>query len=163
MPQITVSVREPTGKLDEKTNEPKYAPKTYTYTVTNRQHDFYHQWTNYLALRNIDLEPKAEQQVHDMIKKNDFALLHALTDVIRKAKGDTPEVAITADLNVHKVGIWRVSDFPYLNKNRLGSTNRGLYRLCFDDALGVFRGIFDEHEQTLTAWRNEGIKNNTAK
>src|SRR5262249_32960989 len=124
MPQITVTVREPTGKLDEKTNVPKYAPKTYTYTVTNQQADFYHQWDNYLAQKNIDLEPKAEQQVHDMIKKGDFALLHALTDVIRKAKGDAPNVAITADLNIHKVGIWKVTDFPYLNKNRLGSTNR---------------------------------------
>jgi hypothetical protein len=108
--------------------------------------------------------PFMDGQVQKIIITGDFEMLRELTAIvahIQKTMGarykgvDIHPHPLTGALKGHVT-----YDFPFLNKDRCGHTNRGIWRIVFQKTR--IYGIYDDHNGSLDKWKGEGLKKTAA-
>lgn len=104
-----------------------------------------------------------ENQVRKIVTTGDFTFLRELTDLIDYIQRNRSQSSLRyrgVDIVVHALKgklSGNVSyDFPFLNKTRLGSNNRGVWRIIFHGTL--IAGIYDDHNGSLVGWKGEGTQ-----
>jgi hypothetical protein len=108
--------------------------------------------------------PFMDGQIQKIVTTGDFEMLKELTAIIDHIQKTGGARYKGVDIHPHPLtGALKgyVSyDFPFLNKDRCGHTNRGIWRIVFQKTR--IYGIYDDHNGNLDKWKGEGLKKTAA-
>lgn len=143
------------GEDFEEALERSPAPKAAPVTLTPAEQLVVNAW-NASAMRC----PFMDAQARKVITVGDFEMLRELTKIVIHIRSGGGNRYGSVDIHPHPlVGSLKGAmsyDFPFLNKDRLGLSNRGVWRIFFQGAR--IYGVFDDHGGGIEKWKVEGLR-----
>jgi Domain of unknown function (DUF4157) len=131
------------------------APKAASVTLTPAERAVVNTW-----IASARRGPIMDAQAKKVITVGDFEMLRELTKIVTHIRGGGGSRYGSVDIHPHPlVGGLKGAmsyDFPFLNKDRLGLPNRGVWRIFFQGA--SIYGVFDDHGGGIEKWKGEGLR-----
>jgi hypothetical protein len=131
------------------------APKAASVTLTPAERAVVNAW-----IASARRGPIMDAQAKKVITVGDFEMLRELTKIVTHIRGGGGSRYGSVDIHPHPlVGGLKGAmsyDFPFLNKDRLGLPNRGVWRIFFQGA--SIYGVFDDHGGGIEKWKGEGLR-----
>jgi hypothetical protein len=101
-----------------------------------------------------------DTQINKIVTTGDFEMLRELTAIVDHIQKTSGTRFRGVDIHPHPLtGSLKGNvtyDFPFLNKDRCGHTNRGIWRIVFQKTR--IYGIYDDHNGGIEKWKGEGLK-----